>query len=240
MAKVSVIVPAAGAGKRFGSSGAILGKKVFQRIGDRPVFMCALELFASRRDVVQTMLVVAEEDVAELDRQFGRRLGLMGVDVVVGGPTRSQSVRNALVEVIDAADLICVHDAVRPCVSAQRIDAVFKQAEKTGAAILAWPVRGTLKMASHAGVIERTVPREGLWEAQTPQVFRRDLLRQAYAAGGDATDDAHLVERLGHPVSLVMGEAWNIKITTPADLALAAAVIKALPGTGTGPDNQGR
>ena len=109
------------------------------------------------------------------------------------------------------------------------IDAVFKEAEKSGAAILAYPVHGTLKKVSAAGVIDATLPREELWEAQTTQVFRKDILLAAYASGKDATDDAHLVELAGHGVSVVMGDPRNVKITIPADLALANAVIKTLP-----------
>jgi 2-C-methyl-D-erythritol 4-phosphate cytidylyltransferase len=109
------------------------------------------------------------------------------------------------------------------------IDSVFAEAEKTGAAILACPVHGTPKKVSDGGVIDETVPREELWEAQTPQVFRRDLLLAAYRDARSATDDAALVEAAGHPVSVVMGDPRNIKITTRGDLALAAAVIGTLP-----------
>jgi len=122
-----------------------------------------------------------------------------------------------------------VHDAVRPCVAQPWIDDVFAEAAKTGAAILAYPVHGTLKKVSAAGVIDETVSRDDLWEAQTPQVFRRDVLLAAYEAGKPATDDAGLVEANGHPVSVVMGDPRNIKITTKADLDFAAAVIKTLP-----------
>jgi 2-C-methyl-D-erythritol 4-phosphate cytidylyltransferase len=225
MAKVSVIVAGAGVGKRFGAKGS----KIFQRIHDQPVFIRTLELFTSREDVVQVQLVVSAADMPELKQRFGGNLGFMGVKAVEGGATRTQSVRNALANVVAEADLVCVHDAVRPCVSQLWIDAVFKEAEKTAAAILAYPVRGTLKRVSAANVVDATQPREEFWEAQTPQVFRKDLLVKAYASGADATDDAHLVEQAGHGVSVVMGDPRNIKITVPADLALAAAVINTLP-----------
>jgi len=225
MAKVSVIVPAAGAGKRFGGK----NNKIFQRINDQPVFIRTLELFTSREDVVQVQIVISPADMNELKERFGGNLGFMGVKVVQGGDTRSQSVRNALASIAPEAELICVHDAVRPCVSQLWIDAVFKEAEKTGAAILAYPVHGTLKKVSAANVIDRTLPREELWEAQTPQVFRKDILVKAYASGKDATDDANLVEQTGHPVSVVMGDPRNVKITIAADLSLAAAVINTLP-----------
>jgi 2-C-methyl-D-erythritol 4-phosphate cytidylyltransferase len=178
---------------------------------------------------VQVQLLVSAEDMPAIKERFGGNLGFMGVTLTQGGATRTQSVANALAKVVAEADLVCVHDAVRPCVSPLWVDAVFKEAAKTGAAILAYPVHGTLKKVSAAGVIDETVPRADLWEAQTPQVFRKDLLALAYAAGKDATDDAALVEAIGHPVSVVMGDPRNIKITTPGDLALAEAVIDSLP-----------
>ena len=225
MAKIAVIIPAAGSGSRFGAK----GNKIFQRIKDQPIFIRTLEIFSLRDDVCQTLLVVSPADMAQMKERFGGNLGFMGVKLVAGGETRSQSVRNALAALADEADMVCVHDAVRPCVSALWVDAVVKEAEKTGAAILAYPVHGTLKKVSPQNIVDATLPREDLWEAQTPQVFRRDVLVKAYATGKDATDDAHLVEMSGHPVSVVMGDARNIKITTPADLAFASAVIGTLP-----------
>lgn len=225
MAKVSVIVPAAGSGQRFGGK----HNKIFQRLKGQPVFIRTLEMFTSRDDVVQVQLVASEADLPEIKERFGGNLGFMGVSLTAGGATRTQSVTNALAKVDPEADLVCVHDAVRPCVSSLWIDAVFNEASKSGAAILAYPVHGTLKKVSAAGVIDETVPRADLWEAQTPQVFRRDLLMRAYASPREATDDAALVEALGHGVTVVMGDPRNIKITTPGDLALAEAVIDSLP-----------
>jgi len=226
MSKVSVIVAGAGTGKRFGGK----RNKIFERIKDQPVFIRALEAFANRDDVSQTQLVISADDMEEMKSRYGGHLGFMGVTLVEGGPTRPQSVRNALERVDEAADLICIHDAVRPCVSQLWVDAVFAEAAKTGAAILAYPVHGTLKRVSEANVIDETASREDLWEAQTPQVFRKDILVKAYAGKIDGvTDDAQLVEAVGHAVSVVMGDPRNIKITTRSDLALAAAVIATLP-----------
>ena len=226
MAKVAVIVPAAGAGKRFGGR----GNKIFQRIGgEQPVFIRTLEAFTGRDDVCQTTLVVAEADLAEVKTRFGANLGFMGVRIATGGATRTESVRNALADLADEAELVAVHDAVRPCVAQPWIDEVFAQAAKTGAAILAYPVHGTLKKVADSRVIDETVPHQDLWVAQTPQVFRKGLLLEAYESGHSATDDAALVEAIGHPVHVVMGDPRNVKITTPADLAFAAAVIKTLP-----------
>jgi 2-C-methyl-D-erythritol 4-phosphate cytidylyltransferase len=175
-------------------------------------------------------LVAAAEDMETLKTRYAANLGLMGVALVAGGAERTDSVRNALASVADEADYVCVHDAVRPCVSSLWINAVFAAAEKSGAAILAYPVHGTLKKVDRKDRIAQTVERSGLWEAQTPQVFRKDLLVRAYAqAAGPATDDAALVEALGETVTVVRGDPRNVKITTRRDLTLAAAVVDSLP-----------
>ena len=226
MAKVSVIVPAAGAGKRYAGR----QNKIFERIKDQPVFIRTLEAFSGRDDVCQIQLVVSAADMDEMKSRFGGHVGFMGASLVEGGATRPESVRNALKNVTEEADLVCVHDAVRPCICQVWVDAVFAEAGKTGAAILACPVHGTLKRVSASNVIDQTASREDLWEAQTPQVFRKDIILKAYAGRiDDVTDDAQLVEAIGHPVSVVMGDPRNVKITTKADLALAAAVIGTLP-----------
>lgn len=226
MAKVSVIVPGAGSAKRFGGR----RNKIFERIKGQPVFVRTLEAFSGRDDVCEIQLVISAEDMEEMRSSYGGHLGSMGVRLVAGGQTRPESVRNALERVDQAADLVCVHDAARPCMCGPWVDAVFAEAGKTGAAILAYPVHGTLKRVSQANVIDETASREDLWEAQTPQVFARDVLIKAYAGEiEDVTDDAQLVEATGHPVSVVMGDPRNIKITTKADLALASAVIGTLP-----------
>jgi len=226
MAKVAVIVPGAGSSKRFGGKES----KIVQRIKGQPVFIRTLEAFTGRDDVCQTLLVVSPNDMEQMKSRYGGHLGFMGVGLVAGGATRPESVRNALAKVCDEADFVCVHDAVRPCISPVWVDAVFAEAQKTGAAILAYPVHGTLKKVARDGLIEQTASREDLWQAQTPQVFRKDILLEAYAGQiGGVTDDAQLVEAAGHPVRIVPGDPRNIKITTRADLALAAAVIDTLP-----------
>jgi 2-C-methyl-D-erythritol 4-phosphate cytidylyltransferase len=128
-------------------------------------------------------------------------------------------------------DFVAVHDAARPCLAEEWIDRVFAAAETSGAALLALPVTGTLKRVGANHQVLATVPRDNLWEAQTPQVFRRQLLMEAYAQRGKeaATDDAQLVERLGHPVTVVPGSPLNLKITTKEDLRFAAQALKALP-----------
>ena len=222
MPNISVILPAAGSGKRFGAE----SNKIFQPLAGRAVFLRSIDLFAGRNEVCQILLVVSPGDAAELSERFGGELSALGAELVEGGARRSDSVRNALAKLDDGAELVCVHDAVRPCAAPERIDAVFHAAGESGAAILACPLHGTIKKADTSGKIITTVDREGLWEAQTPQVFDRDLLVEAYALGGQATDDAEMVQRTGREVTVVASDMNNIKITTQADLAFAKAVIR--------------
>lgn len=223
--KVAVIIPAAGASTRFGGK----TKKIFESLKGRPVFVRAIELFVNRPEVCQMQLVVSPEDREIMKERYAANIGFLGVKLAVGGADRTESVRNALANVDEQADFVCVHDAVRPCVSPLWIDDVFAAAEKVGAAILAYPLHGTLKRVS-ADRITQTLDRTGLWEAQTPQIFRKELLREAYArASGPATDDAALVENLGHPVAVVLGDPRNVKITTRRDLEMASAVVDSLP-----------
>lgn len=229
MAKVSVIIPAAGKGERFGGK----ENKIFAKLNDSPLFIKSVELFVNRDDVCQTILAVSPADTEQFKGKFGAHIGLMGVKLVEGGKQRYETVAKALKAVDDEADMIAVHDAVRPCVSQLWIDAVFAKAEETGAAILAYPLRGTLKRADKDKKIIETVSRSDLWEAQTPQVFARQVLLDAYAAidrvPKPITDDAQVVEAAGHAVSVVEGDPRNIKITTGGDMALAQALIRSLP-----------
>ena len=229
MAKVAVIVVAAGKGERFGGS----EKKTFAKIEGRPMFLRTLEHFINRDDVCQTILVVAPEDESQVKEKYGANLGLMGIKLIIGGDQRPDSVARGLESVGEEADLVAIHDAARPCVSPAMIDRVFAEASKTGAAILAARLCGTIKRVSEAGVIDATVAREQLWEAQTPQVFKPSLIADAYAARDqleqEATDDAQLVEAAGHPVSIVPSDFSNLKITTKPDLTLAHAILKSRP-----------
>jgi 2-C-methyl-D-erythritol 4-phosphate cytidylyltransferase len=234
MPKYAVIIPAAGKAERFGG----VEKKTFAKIDGRPVFLRTLEHFISRPDVCQTILAVAPEDMAPVKTTYGPNLGFMGIKLVEGGARRCDTIAAALKILSDDADYVAIHDAARPCVTADMIDAVFAEAIKSAAAILAAPLVGTVKLVSPAKVVEKTVDRSGLYEAQTPQVFRKDLILTAYEKlladlTLDPTDDAELVERSGHAVSVVVADASNLKITTKGDLTLAAAIIKSRPARTT-------
>jgi len=227
--KVAVIVAAAGAGTRFG--GPV--KKTFAQIDGRPVMIRTLELFVNREDVCQIVLAVSEEDYDDVKTKYGANLGFMGVRLVKGGAERCQTVANALAAVDDQAELVAVHDAVRPCLTAEKITEVFEAAEKHGAAMLASPVNETIKRVDGEKVIQETVDRRGLYLAQTPQVFKRQVIVEAYAKlggqKGHFTDDAQVVERIGVRTVVVENDLSNVKITRPSDLKLAEAILKAMP-----------
>jgi len=228
VAKFAVILPAAGKSSRFKDKSY---KKPFALMGGRAVWMHSAERFLNRDDVVQTILVIAADDREYFDFKFSSNVAILGITVVEGGAERSDSVEKALAHVKPQADFICVHDAARPCLANEWVDKIFAAVQKTGAAIFAIPVAGTVKRVGSDQTIQETVSRRDLWEAQTPQVFRRELLLEAYARreGFQATDDAQLVERLGRPVTIVPGSPVNLKIATKEDLRLAEQALKALP-----------
>ena len=149
--------------------------------------------------------------------------------VVAGGKERQDSVRQALAVVGEGVHLVVIHDAVRPCVTETMVTQVVEAAAIDGAAIIALPMRDTVKQVGADRVIERTIDRNPLWLAQTPQAFRRDWLeeahRKAQAEGLAATDDAFLMEWMGHPVRVVEGSGENIKVTRPEDLVIGEAIL---------------
>ncbi len=228
MAKFAVILPAAGKSSRFKDKHY---KKPFVPLANRAVWIYSADRFINRDDVIQVILIISPEDREDFNFKFASNVAILGIDVVQGGAERADSVEKALAKVKPEADLVCVHDAARPCLCDEWVDKIFAAAERTGAAIFAVPVSNTLKRAGSDKTIQETIPREGLWEAQTPQIFRRELLLEAYARrdGFQATDDAQLVERLGHPVTIVPGSPINMKIATKEDLRLAQHALKALP-----------
>ena len=227
MPRFAVVLPAAGQSSRFGGG----DKKPFLDLAGRAVWLRAAEAFAGRADVCQLLVVVAPADLPSFQQRFASEIAALKVDVVEGGNARFESVANALQRLHHQADFVAVHDAARPCVTPALIDAVFARASATGAALLAVPVADTIKRGDAELRVTGTVDRNDLWLAQTPQVFRRDWLADAYARRGELgaaiTDDAQLVEAAGHSVYLVRGSPTNFKITTPDDLAHAAAFLRA-------------
>jgi 2-C-methyl-D-erythritol 4-phosphate cytidylyltransferase len=226
---VAVIICAAGASSRFGGT----RKKAFVDVAGRAVFLRSVEHFADREDVKQVLLGIASEDEELLNVKWGPNLKFFGVKVFTGGAERFDTVIKGLELVKDGIELVAVHDACRCCVTKEMIDATFAAAAKSGAAIPACPVTATIKQVKD-NIIERTVERADLYEAQTPQVFAIDLLREAYENLSNLdkskiSDDSQLVEALGHKVTIVETDSSNIKITRRSDIGVAEAILKSRP-----------
>jgi 2-C-methyl-D-erythritol 4-phosphate cytidylyltransferase len=227
--KVAAIICAAGPGSRFGGK----RKKQFVEVAGRAVFMRSIELFANREDIKQVLLGISKEDQETLKVNWGAKLSFFGVQTFLGGAERFETIINALNLIKEGIDLVAVHDACRCCATEQLVTNVIAKAAETGAAIPAAPVTATIKQVQD-GVIVRTVDRTGLFEAQTPQVFDVALLKKAYANMANVdkaavTDDAFLVEAIGHKVAIVESDASNIKITRQNDLPIAEAILKSKP-----------
>lgn len=227
MPRFAVILPAAGKSSRFTHQRR---KKPFADLKGRAVWLRSVDLFVNRDDVVQTLLCLAADDIPWFKETFRADLAFRNVEIVEGGAERADSVEKALARVRGDADFVAVHDAARPLLVDAWITAVFDAAAKSGAAIPAIRMASTVKRVQSGRIVE-TVPREDLWQAQTPQVVRTDLLREAFAKrdGFTATDEAQFVERIGHPVTIVEGSPMNFKITTGDDFRMAEAVLDALP-----------
>ena len=228
MPKFAVILPAAGRSSRFKDKNY---KKPFAPLANRAVWLHSAERFINRPDVVQTILVISADDRDYFNFKFSSNVAIMGVEVVLGGAERADSVEAALARLKPEAEYVCIHDAARPCLAAEWVDRIFEAGVKTGAAIYAIPIAGTIKRVGSDNRIEETVPRQGLWEAQTPQVFRRDWLLEAYARRQNfqPTDEAQMLERVGRKVTVVHGSPVNLKIATKEDLRLAEQALNVLP-----------
>ena len=222
MRRAVAVVPAGGSGTRMGGR----RPKQYLTLGAAPILVLTLRALA-RCPSLEGLVVAAPADRVEATRELLRRFRVPRVlGVVAGGALRQDSVREGLQAAPPDAGWIVVHDAVRPFITPDLVERVLAAARVPGAATCGWPVRETVKRVRDA-VVEATLPRDGLWLTQTPQAFRRELLREAHDKaqrdGFDATDDAMLVERLGGRVAMVEGLPQNLKITTPADLTAARA-----------------
>lgn len=226
MGRFAVILPAAGRSSRFGDPNR---KKIHAEIDGRAVWLRAVDPFLKLDDVAQILIAIAAEDREFFERRYRDSVASLGIDVIIGGAERADTVASALDRVRPDCDFVAVHDAARPCLTADRAAEVFRAAEAHGAALLATPAFETIKRVDADGLTIETVPRDGLYMAQTPQVFRRDWLVEAYArrpkTGKAATDDTQLVEAIGHRCAVVAGSSHNLKITTQDDLAMARAVF---------------
>ena len=215
---IGAIIVAAGSSQRMGGI-----DKLLEPLGGRPVIAHSLAVLGSHSRI-DVLAVVASRANQEAIRKLALEFA-PDARVVLGGARRRDSVVSGL-DALGACDYVLVHDGARPLVTAELVDAALDGAIQSGAALCAVPVTDTVKRSADDGLVASTVNRERLWLAQTPQAFRTEVLRRAHAAHDiDATDDAALVELIEEQVRLVMGSSENLKLTTPSDLALAAAIL---------------
>ena len=224
----AAVVPAAGQGLRMGGT----TPKQFLALGGVPIIVHTLRVLQHSAAVSEIILAVPAADREYCLHDIVACYGFTKVTkVVAGGERRQDSGRHGLAEVGASRDIVLVHDAVRPFVTVQMIQQVIDRAAEHGAAIVAVPMRDTVKRADADGIVHDTLSRENLWLAHTPQAFRRTLFceahRRAESDGFHGTDDAQLVERLGHRIETVDSSWENIKITRPEDLAIGEAILAA-------------
>ena len=224
---VAVIIPAAGFGTRMN-----LGHpKQYHQLGGMPMLVRTVKAFTETPAVpIDSLVVAVPEDRIEQTRRLLEEHGLLSgkVKIVAGGRRRQDSVRAGLAALGRDVEVVMVHDGARPLVNPAIIAGCYAAVLKDGAAIAAIPVKDTLKRAAGDGRVAATVERASLWQAQTPQAARKELLERAYAMNGEAdvTDESSLLEKAGIPVTLVEGSETNIKITRPEDLVLAENIIR--------------
>ncbi|MEO1022838.1 MAG: 2-C-methyl-D-erythritol 4-phosphate cytidylyltransferase [Bacteroidota bacterium] len=229
MDQLAVILPAAGSGSRLGSA----VPKPFIEIEGDPILSHTLMSFLGVKRLRQIIIAVSSDQVAHteqlLNNVSARRSDVM-FDIVEGGAERQYSIHNALRSVHNTVELVAVHDAVRPFVHPDHIEACCRTALIHDGAVLGVPAKDTIKQIAPDREIQVTPDRSLLWQAQTPQVFRKSMLIRAYesaiAEGFVGTDDSSLVERIGGKVKMVKGGRENLKITYPIDLEIAKLIIK--------------
>jgi 2-C-methyl-D-erythritol 4-phosphate cytidylyltransferase len=221
---VCAVVPAGGTGTRMGGT----VPKQFLELNGKPILYYTLKTLQDCGIISELILVVPEK---EYDNACTDWLGKPDIvtKVVVGGEKRQDSVYNGFCELSPQTEIVLVHDGVRPFLSHQMIQESVDAAREYGAAITAIPVNDTIKRVDDSGLVSQTVDREGLWRVQTPQVFRYDLLQEAFKKANSekfyGTDEGTLIEQLGKPVKVVEGSEQNIKITRPEDLRLSEIFI---------------
>lgn len=221
---VSVVLLAGGSGSRMKAD----RPKQFLQLAGRPVVHHSVALFSSMPEVAQLIVVVAEAyrpDFTQIAAQLG-----VSLTFADPGKERQDSVFNGLSAVVDGASVVCIHDAARPLVTAGNVREVLRDGIVYGAAVLGVPSKATIKESADGQFVLRTIERKRLWEIQTPQVVKPEVLRRGFEKvrreGLDVTDDVSIVEQLGEPVKLTMGEYTNIKLTTPEDMNIAESILK--------------
>lgn len=226
MVKVGGIIVAAGRGERMGAP----LNKVYLSLGDRPLLLHSIGVFEASPALDAYVVVAHPAEVSFCRTLLAAYNPKKLAGVIAGGTVRQESVAAGLRGLPEDCRLVVVHDGARPLVTVEVLEGAITRAGMAGAVVVGVPVKDTVKIAGDGGVIRETPERNSLWLAQTPQIFRRDLLlrahREAEAAGFQGTDDAALVERLGVSVQIYQGNDHNIKITTPEDMSVAQALLE--------------
>jgi len=218
--KVGAIIAAAGSSKRMGGV-----DKIFAPLGGKPLLAWSVDT-CQRCDLVQQIVITLNNSNLEQGRKLMKERGWSKATICRGGIKRQDSVREGLRR-LKNCDWVLIHDGARPFLTVDLIRRGLEAARETGAAIAGVPVKDTIKLANEAGLITETPQRDRLWTAQTPQIFKADIITEAYnKLTTEITDDAAAVERLGYKVKLYLGAYNNIKVATPEDLALAEAIAQ--------------
>ncbi len=218
--RMAAVIVAAGASNRMKGI-----NKLFAPLGDKPLLAWSVETCHECSLIFRIILVLNHDDLGrghelEQTRRWSK------VTICPGGPRRQDSVREGLKQIADC-DPVMIHDGARPFLTQTLIEDGFRLAERTGAALAAVPVKDTIKLVTDDRLIGKTLQRDDLWAAQTPQVFSRDIITRAYDnLAAEVTDDGAAVELLGPEVRLYMGDYHNIKVTTPEDLSLARIIAE--------------
>jgi 2-C-methyl-D-erythritol 4-phosphate cytidylyltransferase len=225
--KSVVIIPAGGSGKRMKSDIS----KQYMLLKDMPILVRTLKVFQASSAINDILLVVPAKDIQYVRQKIVNQYGISKVkQILAGGRERQDSVKNGLDQVNEDYDIVLVHDGVRPFVSLKLIDQVVQGGLENSAVAVGVPIRDTVKRVYTDGCIIETLKREDLWLTQTPQAFKRDVIKQAYRiAYRDnfyGTDDASLVERIGVKVKMLVGSYENIKITALEDIALSECIME--------------
>jgi len=221
MDKTGAVIVAAGRGERMGGRDKLLAE-----LGGMPLLSRVIGVFQRCEAVAEIVVVVAEENLERVRELTRGEKGAKISALCPGGARRQDSVREGLKRLVDCRWVV-IHDGARPLLTEDLIVRGLTEVESCGAVVAAVPVKDTIKVALPDGMVKETPSREGLWVVQTPQVFRFDLIWRAHEeVAGDVSDDAMMVEKLGHGVRLFRGSYENIKITTPEDLELAEVILR--------------
>jgi len=219
----SAVLLAAGSGRRFKKK----NPKQWALLNGEPLFLKSLRVFTRVPSVKEIVLVVNPRQEKKYKSLLKRKKYLRNVHVVAGGGFRGQSVKNGFRALRNPTSVVLIHDTARPLVTREIVRRVETAARRFGAALAAWPVGDTLKKSRKNDFVKKTVSRQSLWAAQTPQGFRWDwAVRVLGSPSTTATDDVELVERRGGKVKIVLGSSQNIKVTYPSDLKICQSLLK--------------